>query len=107
SSGNNADGGTFELLLDDAVVNSHAFGGISVNQTLRSTLSYSGTVAAGSHKIAIDMRRGYGIGDGNTPYQYLDNVTLSGSAVPEPATTLLALAAIGVLGTGRTHRRRF
>ncbi len=101
SPGNNADAGTFELLLDGNLVANDAFGGISVSQILRSTLSYSGTVAAGTHQIAIDMRRGYGIGSGNTPYQFLDNVVLTGTAVPEPGATLfmplgLAMLAVGI-----------
>ncbi|HLX94793.1 MAG TPA: hypothetical protein VKU37_03535 [Verrucomicrobiae bacterium] len=113
SSGDNADAGTFELLLDGTLVASDAFGGISVSQILHSTLSYSGTVAAGTHQIAIDMRRGYGMGYGNTPCQFLDNVVLTGTAVPEPATALfpgLAALAVGIrrkLANGQPPARSF
>ena len=100
SPGNNADAGTFELLLDGDLVARDAFGGISVSQILRSTLSYSGTVAAGTHQIAIDMRRGYGMGYGNTPYQFLDNVVLTGTSVPEPAETLFLCLGLATLAIG-------
>jgi hypothetical protein len=50
SPGNNADAGTFQLLLDGTVVASYAFGAIGVSQIDRSTLSYSGEVADGNMK---------------------------------------------------------
>jgi hypothetical protein len=105
SSGNNADAGTFELLLDGKLVASDAFGGISVGQTPRSTLSYSGTIAAGTHQIAVDMRRGYGTEGGDTPYEYLDNIVISGTAVPEPTTALLTFFGLAALGVGSRRRR--
>ena len=70
SPGNNADAGTFELLLDGNLVARDAFGSLDVWQILRSTLSYSGTVAAGTHQIAIDMRRGYGRGMATLPISF-------------------------------------
>lgn len=100
SPGNNADAGTFELLLDGNLIASDALNSISVSQTFRSTLSYSGTVAAGTHQIAIDMRRGYGMGYGNTPYQFLDNVVLTGTAVPEPAETLFLFLGLAMIAVG-------
>jgi len=56
----------------------------------RSSLSFSGLVEAGTHEIAIDMRARMGT-DGTispTPYQYLDNIELSVTTVPEPSSTL-------------------
>ena len=100
SPGNNADAGTFELLLDGNLVARDAFGNIDVSQILRSTLSYSGPVAAGMHQIAIDMRRGYGMGYGNTPCQFLDNVVLTGTSVPEPAETRLLSQGLATLAIG-------
>ncbi len=105
SPGDNADAGTFELLLDGSPVARDALGGISVSQILRSTLSYSGTVAAGTHQIAIDMRRGYGMGYGNTPCQFLDNIVLTGTAVPEPAATLFLSLIPAVLAVGIQRRQ--
>ncbi len=102
----NSDAGTFELLLDGNIVASHAFGGISLSQTLRSTLSYSGAVATGTHEIAIDMRRGFGTRAGDTPYQYLANVSLSVTPVPEPGVLeLLALSGL-FFGSLLPFRRR-
>ena len=89
SPGNNADAGTFQLLLDGNVVASQPMGPISFNQTIRSTLDYSGNVTAGTHQIAIDIRRGYGTESPDTPFEYLDNVTLGGTAAPEPSAALL------------------
>ena len=98
SPGNNADAGTFELLLDGVVVASNPLGGIGFNQTIRSTLGYSGVITAGPHQIAIDMRRGYGTEGGDTPYEYLDNIVLSGTAVPEPCTiSLLGFGAAAMM----------
>jgi hypothetical protein len=95
--GNNADAGTFELFLDGIVVASHAFGGINVGQTLRSTLNYTGTITAGTHDIAIEILRGYGAEYPDTPFEYIANVELSGSAVPEPAGASLAALGLTVL----------
>jgi len=95
SPGNNADAGTFELLLDGNVVASNPLGVIGYNQTIRSTLSYSGMTTAGTHQIAIDMRRGYGTEGSDTPYEYLDNIGLSVTPVPEPNAMLLF--ALGTL----------
>jgi hypothetical protein len=80
----NCDTGTFILILDGQQVATSIFGSIDGYQTNRSTLSYSKTVAAGPHVIAVDMRRNYYMGTGSSasPFQYLDDIVLSGSAVP-------------------------
>jgi hypothetical protein len=93
SPGANGDGGTFELLLDGTVVASHAFSSMAPSQPQWSTLSYSGSVTSGAHEIEVEVLRGSYLQVGETPYQYLDNVQLSGSAVPEPSTGLLLLLA--------------
>lgn len=104
SDNNNADAGTFQLLLDGNVVASDAMGPIGVNQTFHSMLDYSGSIAAGTHQIAVDIRRGYGIG--GTP-EYLDNITLGGTAVPEPnAAILFALAGVCVIPIRAMAKRR-
>jgi hypothetical protein len=105
SSGNNGDAGTFRLLLDGNVVSSNAFGGINFGQTLRSTLSYAGAVAAGTHAIAVEMRRGGEIGTGNTPYQYLDDITIAGTAVPEPTTVILTFLGLGIFALADRRKR--
>ena len=103
----NADAGAFELLLDGSVAANNALGGIFRLQTIRSTLTYSGPVEAGTHEIATDMRRGWGT-DGTvspTPYQYLDNIELLVTPVPEPSSTLVAALGLIALAIG-TRRRR-
>jgi hypothetical protein len=49
-------------------------------------VSYSTNVVAGAHQIGIDMRRSWfaATGSAPSPYQYLDNIVLTGSAVPAP-----------------------
>jgi hypothetical protein len=82
----NGDGGTFQLLLDDVVVDSHAFGSIGsyyTSVTNRYKWSYSRVITAGNHKIAIDIRRGGNASD-STPYQYLDNISLIVTNPPPP-----------------------
>jgi hypothetical protein len=104
SSGNNGSGGIFALLFDGATLNTFDTADISFNTTERSTLTASTTVSAGLHSIGIQMTRPYGSGTGNTPYQYVDNFAISGTAtnsatVPEPFT------AIGSLIGGTTAFR--
>jgi hypothetical protein len=96
-----ADAGTFELLWDGNVVSTYAFGGSGFSQTRRSQLSYTSMVTAGVHEIAIDMRVGYGgAGYGYTPYQYLDNIVLEGTAVPEPSVAMVLSFSLLVLAVG-------
>ncbi|HLX72336.1 MAG TPA: hypothetical protein VKV04_22180 [Verrucomicrobiae bacterium] len=107
SPANQADAGTFQLLVDGNVVASDAMGAIGFNQTLRSTLSYSGNITAGTHQIAVDIRRGYGTEYPDTPYEFLDNITLTGTAVPEPnAALLFAMAGVCVIPMRAIAKRR-
>jgi len=102
----NVDAGTFELILDGNVVASDDFGYISVSQTLLSTLSYSGAVTTGTHEIMIEMLRNAETVADDTPYQYLANVSLSVTPVPEPGMLgLLALSGI-LLGSIFPFRHR-
>ena len=81
--------------MDGNVVASQYFGSISSSQTLRSTLSYSGAVTAGTHEIAIGMQRNAETVLGDTPYQYLTDISLNVTPVPEPGVLgLLALSGM-------------
>jgi len=98
----NEDGGTFELLLDSTVVSSFVCGPIGIMglrgplpQTIRSTLNYSGTVQSGTHEIAIEIIRVGAFLPDVTPFEYLSNISLSGTAVPEPSS--LSLFCIGLV----------
>jgi HYR domain len=72
--GFNADCGTYELIVDGAVVAGHAFGECLAIDTYRSSLSATVTLAAGSREIRILMTRRYGPTNGVT--QHVDNVAL-------------------------------
>jgi hypothetical protein len=105
SPGVNGDGGTFELVLDGSVVATHSLASMAPNQPQWSTLAYSGSVTAGVHDIEIELLRGSFLQIGETPYQYLDNIQLSGTAVvPEPSTASLLL--LGGIALMRFHQKR-
>jgi hypothetical protein len=104
----NGDVGTFSVLVDGTVVDSHAFGGVDTGfpdstsgAILRSALSGSIALAAGSHDLRISIERPYG-NSIDTPLQYVDNISanLTPAPVPTPAagwmmgSALLALVAI-------------
>ena len=93
---NNASGGIFSLLLDGTTLNTFNTGSMTVNTTSRNRLTASTSVSAGLHSIGIQIMRTGGSGTGNTPYQYVDNFAISGTAtnsatVPEPFTAIGSL----------------
>jgi hypothetical protein len=102
----NVDGGSFFARLDGVTLDSEIFNTILFGEVLRGTLSFSTMVTAGDHLVEIVMTRDFRNGDsyGETPLQYLDNVSATQRAVPEPATWALMLAGFG--GAGVMLRRR-
>jgi hypothetical protein len=83
--GLNYDAGNFELTVDGNLVATNFLGFINAKQTLRSNLDATVMLSAGTHEIAIAMRRPWLSGDPpGTPDQYLDYITLSGLLVSEP-----------------------
>lgn len=96
-SASNFAGGVFTLLFDGTSLDTHDFGAIAGLTTERSTLSASGlTASAGVHEIRLLMTRPY-LATSVTPFQYVDNVSLTEAiaAVPEPS--LLVLLGCGLL----------
>lgn len=74
----NLSGGSFELLLDNKVVDSHDFGSISAGATERSTLSGTASILAGMHEIRVRITRQGVIKAGTpTPTQFVDNIALT------------------------------
>ena len=97
--GLNVSAGRLELLLDGAVIGTQADQQIQGGQILRGNLSGTSSVLAGSHEIRIQVTRNYG-NPGTTPFEYIDNVTATGgtsTGTPEPGSSLLILAGMGVL----------
>lgn len=100
----NSAGGLFDLLLDGNVVTSYDFDEIESGGIERSTLQYSGTIAAGTHELAIRMLRGFTT-TATTPFQYVDNVVIA--AVPEPAAAAMWGLGIALLiGVRRTQANK-
>lgn len=99
--GFNADCGTYELIVDGAVVASHAFGECLAIDTYRSSLSAIVSLAAGSHEVRIRITRRYG----PSMMQHVDNVALipldnTAPTISVPATiTANATSAAGAIIT--------
>jgi hypothetical protein len=101
----NNSAGVFSVLLDGIVQATHDFGAIAANETLRSSLSFSTTVAAGTHALSILMTRPFTTG--NTPTQYIDNVVVNGpSGIPEPGILVLFGVGAGALRLGTRRAKR-
>lgn len=106
----NGDVGTFSVLVDGNTLDSHAFGevdtgfpGSKTGAIVRSALSGSIALAAGSHELRISIERPYG-NSIDTPLQYLDNISanLMPAPVPVPAAAwLMGSALIGVVALRR------
>lgn len=95
----NRDAGNFELILDGNLLATNSLGLIQNYQTIRSNLNYAGPVTAGVHEVTIAMRRPWGTGPAITPYQYVANVTLTVSALPEAAPLSIARCGSAVILT--------
>lgn len=110
-SGQNADGGLFELLFDSALVDSHDFGVIPGSTIERAALSaFIPGVSAGLHEVRFRITRSYSTSDA-TPYQYIDDVVAVSNKteirpVPEPGTFFLLGGALVLLAIGRRKSQR-
>ena len=103
----NGSAGIFQLLFDDVVLDTVDFGAIGARETQFGTLSGAvPTVSAGTHTLAIRVTRPFlNLGGSPTPLQYIDNVVLAGSAVPEPGTAALLATGLLALAVLRSRQR--
>lgn len=96
-------GGLFSILLDGTALATYDFG--AINGTQRSTLSYTGAIAAGTHTLSLQVLRPFGPGR-NIRAQYFDNVSLDVAApVPEASTWAMMIVGMGAVG-GALRRRK-
>lgn len=99
----NGEGGVFTLLLDGVAVDSHAFGPIAGNTTLRSSLGATVNLSAGAHEFRVLITRPARAPD--SLYQYVDNARFEQlTAVPEPSSLALLSAGGGSLAVGWLQR---
>ena len=98
SGSNNGDGGTVAASLSGyGPLASHSFGTIGASEWKFATLEAQFTVpATGTYELVCTASRRAGIGPGNTPADYLDNIMIT--IIPEPASlSLLGLGGLGLL----------
>jgi hypothetical protein len=100
----NGSGGVFTLLLDNVAVDSHDFGLIDGNTTLRASLEATVNLGVGPHEFRVLITRPFGT-SAFPLNQYVDNARFNlSAAVPEPSS--LALLGTGVAGLAGAARRR-
>ena len=103
----NGSPGTFSILIDGTTLATNTLGGgggFSTSfQIFTGTLSGAVNLTSGSHSFQVLVTRPFANGGNATPQQYVDNISLSTSATPEPAT--FGLAAVTLIGLGTIRRR--
>jgi hypothetical protein len=98
----NESAGVFSVLLNGVVEATDNLGTIDAGQELMGSLSFSAPVSAGVNQIEILITRPYTSGgDGDTPNQYVTDISATVGSVPEPSTwamMLLGFAGLGFAG---------
>jgi hypothetical protein len=93
----NGNAGTFSILIDGTTLSSDSLGAFATaNQIIRATLSGSVGLTAGAHTFEILITRPFTSVGNQTPQEFVDNISISSSAAPEPGT--FGLAALALLG---------
>jgi hypothetical protein len=109
----NADAGTFSVLLDGVTRDVVTLGSIRNLQTISAQLAFNILLVGGPHDLEILITRGSQNHNGpletfgDTPFQYVTNISLEriSPGVPEPSTWALML--LGFVGLGfLAHSRR-
>ena len=91
-------------MIDGTVESTTDLGALSAAGTILGTLSGSFSVAtSGTHQLEILITRPF-LADSTTPFQYLDNIAINSSAIPEPAS--LMLGALGMAGLALARWRK-
>lgn len=98
----NGEGGIFTVLLNGVEKDRFQVGFIAANSTVRSTLSFTDSLLAGTNTLELRAVRPFLVAD--TPRQYFTNVSLVGAAVPEAATWAMFIVGFGLIGTSLRRR---
>lgn len=105
----NFSGGVFTARLDSSTLDTHDFGyALAGPAIVRSSRLMAVTIAsAGTYQFSFEFTRPYLTLKDRTPYNYIDNIHLSGGPVGVPETadwTYAALAFGGVVAATRFRR---